>query len=165
MVAYIDLQCPVCRDFEATVMPDLVARFVRTGKVRVELRPWAFIGPDSTRGQAAVFAAAQQNRAFQFAQVLYANQGTENTGWLTDDMIGRIASSVPRLDVSQLLSDRSTHAGDAASVARAAAADGVNGTPTVLVGSGAEKPVLVGAPGSVPTTADVTRAIEAALAA
>jgi protein-disulfide isomerase len=164
MVAYIDLQCPVCRDFEATAMPDLVSHFVRTGKVRLELRPWAFIGPDSVRGQAAVFAAAQQNRAFQFAQVLYANQGTENTGWLTDDMIGRIAGSVPRLDVSRLLSDRSSHTADAASVAKAAAADSVNGTPTVLVGGGADKPVLVGASGSVPTTADVTRAIEAALA-
>src|SRR5207244_5893841 len=35
MVEYVDLQCPHCRDFEATVMPTIVQRFVRTGKLKV----------------------------------------------------------------------------------------------------------------------------------
>ena len=37
------------------------------GKLRIEVKPWAFIGPDSTRGQKAMFAAAKQNKAFNFA--------------------------------------------------------------------------------------------------
>ena len=32
-----------------------------------------------------MLAAAEQNKAFNFSQMLYYNQGTENTGWLTDD--------------------------------------------------------------------------------
>jgi protein-disulfide isomerase len=164
MVVYIDLQCPICREYETSVLPDLVARYVRTGKAQVELRPWAFLGPDSVRGQAALFAAAAQNRAFQFAQVLYDNQGTENTGWLTDDMLRSIATSVPGLDVARLMRERSRYDAAAAVVARSAAANGVNGTPTVFVGPRSGRPTLVGAPGSVPTGAEVAQAIAAAAA-
>ena len=82
MTEYIDLQCPICQEFETTVMPDIIQKYVRTGKVKVEVRPWAFIGPDSYRGQAAMLAAAKQNKAFNYSPILYDNQGTENTGWL-----------------------------------------------------------------------------------
>jgi protein-disulfide isomerase len=164
MVVYIDLQCPICREYETAVMPDLVARYVRTGKAQLELRPWAFIGPDSARGQTALFAAAAQNRAFQFAQVLYDNQGTENTGWLTDDMLARIAASVPGLDVSRLMRDRSRYDAAAAAVARSAAANSVTGTPTIFVGPTSGTPARVGLPGAVPTGAEVARALDAASA-
>ncbi len=164
MVVYIDVQCPVCREYETSVMPDLIARYVRTGKARLELRPWAFIGPDSARGQAALFAAAAQNRAFQFAQVLYDNQGTENTGWLTDDMVRRIATSVSGLNVSQLMRDRSRYGTAAAAVAKSVAANSVTGTPTIFVGPRSGTPARVGLAGSVPTGAEVAQAIDAASA-
>jgi protein-disulfide isomerase len=164
LVVYIDLQCPICREYETSVMPDIVDRYVRTGKAQVELRPWAFIGPDSARGQAALFAAAAQNRAFQFAQVLYDNQGTENTGWLTDEMLRNIGASVPGLNVSQLMRDRTRYDAAAAAVAKSAAATGVTGTPTIFVGPASGPPARVGRPGSVPTGADVAGAIEAASA-
>ena len=114
LVEYIDLQCPICREFETTVMPDLIAKYVKTGKVKVEARVLKFIGPDSERGRNAMLAAAEQNKAFDFSQVLYANQGTENTGWLTDDMIGQIAASVPGMRVHDLLSARNSSSREAA---------------------------------------------------
>ncbi|HTZ06779.1 MAG TPA: thioredoxin domain-containing protein [Gaiellaceae bacterium] len=145
MVEYIDLQCPICQEFETTVMPDIIPRYVRTGKVQVEVRPWAFIGPDSVRGQHAMLAAAKQNKAFNYAQVLYDNQGTENTGWLNEDMVGKAAASVPGLKVQQLLTDRnsSTVRKQAANVAAQAQADQVSGTPTVLVGKSGSRLVYV----------------------
>src|SRR6202040_4097488 len=30
MVMYIDLQCPICQNFETTVMPALVAKYIQT---------------------------------------------------------------------------------------------------------------------------------------
>jgi len=164
MVVYIDLQCPICREYETSVMPDLITRYVRTGKAQLVLRPWAFIGPDSARGQAALFAAAAQNRAFEFAQVLYDNQGTENTGWLTDDMLSRIAASVPGLNVSQLLRERGRYGAAAAAVARSADANSVTGTPTIFIGPRSGEPARVGSAGSVPTGAEVARAIDTASA-
>jgi protein-disulfide isomerase len=164
MTIFIDLQCPFCQNYETTVMPTLVKKYVRTGKVRIKVEPWAFIGPDSARGQKAMFAAAMQNKAWNFAEVLYLNQRTENTGWLNDSMVAQAAASVNGLDVQKLWADRSssTVSKQAAQVAALAQVDNVTGTPTVFVGKTGTKPKLVGAPGSVPTLAQTTQAIDAA---
>jgi protein-disulfide isomerase len=166
MVMYIDLQCPVCQEFETTVMPGLVAKYIQPGKVRLEVKPWAFLGPDSTRGQKAMFAAAKQNRAFEFAQVLYINQGTENTGWLNDAMIVKIAESVNGLNVPKLLVDRNASAvkQQIADVTASVLGNNVNGTPTVFVGKNGTKPQRVGAPNSSPSGAEVEAALDTALA-
>jgi len=167
MVIFIDLQCPLCQQFELQSMPTIVSKYVRTGKVQVEVKPWAFIGPDSSRGQAAMFAAANQNRAFNFAQVLYLNQGTENTGWLDDNMIAQAAESVPGLNVPRVLTERKAGSvdGEVSAVAAAAKASGVTGTPTVFAGkTGAKKLALVGKSGFVPTLTEVTQAFDQLLA-
>lgn len=165
MVMFIDLQCPICRDFEATSMPTIVSKYIRAGKVRLELKPWAFIGPDSTRGQKALLAAAEQNKAFDFAQVLYDNQGTENTGWLTDSMIVKIAESVTGLNVPKLLVDQKAPKvkQQIADVTAAVAASKVNGTPTVFVGRKGTKPALVGQVNSSPSLTEVETALDTAL--
>ena len=75
MVEFIDPQCPYCQEFETQVLPDVIKRYVRTGKVKIQMQPWAFIGPDSFRGQAAELAAAEQNKAFNYTALLYDNQG------------------------------------------------------------------------------------------
>lgn len=166
MVIYIDLQCPICQNFETTALPTLLSKYVRKGKVRIETKPWAFIGPDSFRGQDAMFAAAKQNLAFNFASVLYDNQGTENTGWLDDTMVAQIAASVPGMQVHQLLNDAGSGEvkKEASAVAAAAQIDKVTGTPTVFVGRNGTKPKLVGSPGAAPTLAEVSTAIDDALA-
>ena len=135
LTEYIDLQCPICQEFETQVFPDIVQRYVRTKKVKVVMQAWAFIGTDSYRGQAAVLAAAMQNKAFNFAAVLYNNQGTENTGWLTDDMLYNIAVSVPGLKITPLFSERgtSTVKSEAAQVAKDASRQKVSGTPTIFL--------------------------------
>jgi protein-disulfide isomerase len=136
LVEYIDLQCPYCQKFETQLFPDIVSQYVRNGKLKVVMRPWAFIGPDSTRGQAAVLAAAKQNRAFNYAGLLYDNQGTENGGWLSDDMVTAAATSIPGLRVHQLLGDRSSSAvkDQIQNITKLVQADNVSGTPTLFVG-------------------------------
>jgi protein-disulfide isomerase len=145
LVEYIDLQCPICREFETTVMPDIIAKYVKTGKVKIEARVLKFIGTDSERGRDAMLAAAEQNKAFNFSQVLYANQGTENTGWLTDDMIGQIAASVPGMKVHDLLSARNSSSvkSQGAKYDQQGAADKVPGTPTIYVGPSGQKGTVV----------------------
>jgi protein-disulfide isomerase len=141
MVEYIDLQCPFCQEFETQVFPDILKKYVRTKKVKVEVRVLDFIGPDSSRGRDAMIAAAKQNKAFQFAELLYFNQKTENTGWLNDAMVGQAAASVPGMNVAQLLSERS--AGPTKTLAKQfdaqQADDQVTGTPTLFVGKSGKK--------------------------
>ncbi|MGH3049433.1 MAG: DsbA family protein [Gaiellaceae bacterium] len=166
MVMFIDLQCPVCQNFEVTALPTVVQQYIRTGKVRLDLKPWAFIGNDSYRGRLATIAASFQNKAYGFAGVLYDNQGEENSGWLTDSMIAQIATSVPGLNVYKLFSDRNSARAKsiASQVDTLATADKVTGTPTILVGKAGGKLKDVATPGNAPTLNDVTTAIDNALA-
>ena len=141
MVEYIDLQCPFCQEFETQVFPDILKKYVRAKKLKVEVRVLDFIGPDSSRGRDAMIAAAKQNKAFEFSELLYFNQKTENTGWLNDAMVGQAAASVPGLDVAALLSDRgsgSTHSA-AKEFDAQQTVDQVTGTPTLFVGKSGTK--------------------------
>jgi protein-disulfide isomerase len=136
MVTYVDLQCPHCRDFDALALPELIARYVRSGRLQVELRPIAFLGPDSEDGRAAAIAAAGQNRMFDLTALLYRNQGAENTGWLDEELLAAAAASIPALDVPRLLEERSSpEVADRARLFDAEAREQqVTSTPTVLVG-------------------------------
>jgi protein-disulfide isomerase len=118
------------------VLPKLVPRYVRTGDVKIVMRPIAFIGPDSERGRLAALAAARQNRLFDFSELLYFNQGPENSGWLDDAMIRRAATSTRGLDVGSLFGERNSASvrSQAVSYDSQAQADSVQATPTILVG-------------------------------
>jgi protein-disulfide isomerase len=136
LVEYVDLQCPYCRQFVAEAFPTLVQKYVRSGKVRVELRGLTFVGPDSERGMRAAQAAAKQNRMFHFVDLLYYNQGAENSGWLDDDMVRAAANSVSGLDGRRLQSDAGSSAVSDRLVTDSehAQRDDVTGTPTLFVG-------------------------------
>ena len=162
MVEYLDLQCPYCKEVETNVLPDVIARFVRTGKAKLILRPLAFTGPDSVRGRDALIAASHQNRAFNFADLLYVNQGTENTGWLDDSMVAAAAASIPGLKVHVLLVERKSAGVSklAAQYDSLASASHVDATPTFVTGSsfGGPKTTL-----TAPSAAALSAALDADL--
>ncbi|HKD32659.1 MAG TPA: thioredoxin domain-containing protein [Gaiellaceae bacterium] len=162
MVEYIDLQCPICREFETTVMPSIVPRYIRSGKVRLVARPIAFLGPDSVRGRLAALAAGKQNRFFDFSQLLYYNQGQENSGWLDDNFIRSAYASIPGLDAAAAEKARNASAVSqlAGEYDTQADADNVRGTPTVLVGKTGGKLTEV----TSPDVANLSAAIQAAQA-
>ena len=91
LVEFADLQCPFCARFDREVLPTVIERFVRPGRLRIELRVVAFLGPDSTTGAAATAAAGMQDRMWQFADLFYRNQGPENSGYVTPEFLGRLA--------------------------------------------------------------------------
>jgi protein-disulfide isomerase len=163
MLEFADLQCPFCREFAVETLPELVERHVRTGKLRIELRGLAFIGPDSERGLRAAYAASRQNRLFEFTELVYYNQGAENSGWLSQDLIEAAGRSLPGVDVPRLVSDMDSGAVSDLIDDHAAEAEqrDVNSTPTVFVGptDGELKPVTMA---SVTDVGAIEQAITAA---
>jgi hypothetical protein len=138
LVEYIELQCPYCRQFETQVLPGIVKRYVATGKVKIEARPLAFIGSDSSRGRNAMIAAGIQNKAFNFAELLYLNQGDENSGWLDDGMVADTAKSIPGLNPRQLFAVRSSAVKHQAERFDREGSQ-IDGTPTLFVGRSGRK--------------------------
>jgi protein-disulfide isomerase len=135
LMVFADMQCPFCRQFETQAFPSIVKRYVKTGKLRVVFQPISFIGTDSLVAAKAVTAASQQRKLFDYTSAFYANQGEENTGYVTSDFLTKIAKAVPGLNVTKWQSDLKSEAGTGIlSKAEAAAKTaGVNSTPTFLV--------------------------------
>lgn len=170
LTEYIDLQCPVCEQFETAELAPLVEKYVRAGKLKITMQPWGILDltsdeHDSLRGQKATIGAAAQNKAFNFAQVLYDNQGPEESGWLDDAMISRIAASVDGLKPAQLATDANSAAtGKAiASITKWARNHPaqMTGTPTLYLAGGSGPPKYYET--GVPDLAGLEAAIDAVL--
>lgn len=169
LTEYIDLQCPVCQLFESQQLPGIVQKYVSNGQLNIKMQPWSIRdfpgGPqDSTRGQHATIAASLQNRAFQFAELLYLNQGQENSGWLDDNMVNTAASSVDGMQVQQVLgqSNSSSVKSTVSNVDGTASASGFNSTPTLLLNHKGQKPQVVAR--SLPDPSQLKSQIESAIA-
>ncbi len=145
LIEYADLQCPACREYTKEVQPTLVADYVRPGRVKAEFRGMTFIGADSETALRFVHAAGLQNRLWQLQEALYRNQGGENDGWVTDELVRELAADIPGLDVEKLFADK-----DSAEVtellaedARNAQADQVQATPTLMIQIGDAVPYQI----------------------
>jgi protein-disulfide isomerase len=134
LVEFADLQCPFCRDYTINTFPSIVAKYVRTGKVKMVFQNYAFIGPDSLTAARAAEAAGKQNKLWHFIDVFYNNQGQENTDYVTDAFLTKIANGAG-LDPKKMLADRQDPKVDQAiALAQQQAQQaGVNSTPTFLL--------------------------------
>jgi protein-disulfide isomerase len=148
IVEYADLQCPFCAQFSEQTVPELVDRWVRTGKARIEFRGLAGLGPDSEKALRFVLAAAERDQGWSAVKLLYANQGEENAGWVTDGLLRAIATQLG-LDPDAMVAAASSTRYDAAieQMLQQAQRDGVDATPFFLVGgsTGTTVPVAKGA--------------------
>jgi protein-disulfide isomerase len=146
MVEFADLQCPFCARFDRDVLPAVVRRFVRPGRLRIELRPIVLLGAASAPAGAAAVAAGNQGRMWQFADLFYRNQGPENSGYVTDAFVARVAAAVPGLSPPRLRRDLPSRAVRSIMIANARLAytARVTGTPNFRVGrtNGALLPFL-----------------------
>jgi protein-disulfide isomerase len=147
VVEFADLQCPFCAQFANETFPDIVEQYVRPGDVKFEFNGVSFIGPDSEKALRAVYAAAQQNKLWDVAALLYVFQGEENSGWVTDDLLREVGARVPGLDVERMLDDMDSEAVDQllAQSSQIAESAQIEGTPTFIYAKAGEAPTLLGA--------------------
>ena len=138
LVEFADLHCPFCAVYARDVLPAVVDRYVRSGRLRLELHTLTFLGEDSVRAGSMAAAAAQQDRLWPFVDAFYRSQGTENSGYVTDDFLRGIAEATPGLDVDRAFDDRSgAKAIEALTNAeRAAGAAGADHTPAFYLRRG-----------------------------
>jgi protein-disulfide isomerase len=150
IVEYADLQCPFCAQFAAESLSELVERWVRPGKASIDFRGVAVLGEDSRRALRFVLAAAERGKGWSAVELLYENQGEENSGWVTDALLRAVATELDLDPDAMVAAASSTRYDDAIAQNRARAEeDGVAGTPSFLVGrrGGTTVPVGTGAIG------------------
>lgn len=86
---FADFQCPYCKMYHDDIQPQILRDYVESGLVRYEYRHLIVIdgnvgGNESRRAAEASECAAEQNRFWDYSNMLYANQGAEGGGGFSD---------------------------------------------------------------------------------
>lgn len=138
---FYDYQCPFCKQFEQAVMPQLIANYVETGKTKVILKDFQFLGEDSTT--AALFARAlweaQPEKFYEWYVAVNAAQDDEGDQGFGDlASIQELSRGIAGIDVDRvtaLMNEKKATYQKAIEADRAeGSALGINGTPSVIVG-------------------------------
>lgn len=136
IIEYADFQCPVCKRAETDLLPRAEKDYVQTGKAKIEFRMFPIIGRESWDAAQAAEAARDQGKFWQYHDALFNAQGRENSGAFSYDELVALAKQVG-LDVpkfEQTLSSN-VHLTAIQREVDAAAARGVNSTPTFFIGT------------------------------
>jgi protein-disulfide isomerase len=120
------------------VEPQLEEQYVKTGKIRFVYQHFAFIGGpngESVHAAEASECANDQGKFWEYHDLLFANQGGENTGAFSDANLKRFAvqSGVPDIATFNTCYDNRSRRGIVSDSNGQAAALGINSTPTVFV--------------------------------
>lgn len=133
---YADFQCPSCKAFHdafGSTVDDLVA----ANKIRYAYSYFPFIGDESVAAAAAAVCAGDQNKFFQFADILYTKQAAENSGFLTTDQLVSFGQEAgitgAAFDTFEKCVRSNRYEGFVRDQAEAASKRGIHQTPTVFV--------------------------------
>jgi protein-disulfide isomerase len=127
------------------VLPTIVDQYVRPGDVKIVFRSFPFIGDDSIRAAQMAEAMGQQGKMWNFVDIAFRNQGGENAGWVTDELLRDIAASIPGVDAERAMEDRGIgRVQDALEEAQQLIGEfGITGTPSFLIGTDADSLELI----------------------
>jgi protein-disulfide isomerase len=139
---FYDYQCPFCKQFEQGVTPKLVSNYVDSGKVKIVLKDFQFLGEDSTT--AALYARAvwelyPEKFSDWFMAMFVAQDAEGDQGFGDLASIEKLTATIPGIDaakVTALMNQKKATYQKAIEADRAeGAALGINGTPTAIVGT------------------------------
>lgn len=144
---WADYQCPVCARWDREQLGTLKTQFVDAGILRIQARDIAFLGggdfDESLELAVGARCAAEQNRFWQFHDLVYWNQGRENEA---DHNAAFIAAIADRSGVDRTTWDACVAGEDTRSAVRSetnvAFGKGINATPTIALNGGPPVPGL-----------------------
>jgi len=159
-----DFQCPRCAEFTRDVERKIIDTYIAPGTVYYVFHQFPFIdnqvgGKESKQAANASMCANEQDRFWDYHDILFTNWAGEGEGSFSDKRLTAFAEMLG-LDMnafsSCLKADR--HKAEIDKDYQAGYSAGVRGTPSVFVNN------VEVSPGFVPTYDQMVQAIEAALA-
>lgn len=135
IVEFADFQCPYCLRYWTETEPEIIQNYIATGKVYYEYHSvGGFIGPESADAANAAYCAADQNKFWDYHDVLFANWTGENAGDFTPDRLRQYAAAIHlNLDQFNTCISSGTHADEVNQDVSDAKAAGVQGTPAFII--------------------------------
>jgi len=159
-----DFQCPSCRIYSEDIAPAIIETYVQNGIARYEFRQYPFLDDrtatkESDQAANASLCAAEQERFWDFHDMLFANWNGENQGAFTDTRLVAFAEAI-ELDMSAFNTcfESNKYKDQITQDLNEGTRLGVTGTPSVFVNG------QIVRPGFIPTFEDIQQAVEAAQA-
>ncbi|MDE1830548.1 MAG: DsbA family protein [Thaumarchaeota archaeon] len=94
MIEFGDYQCFYCNNFFHNTEPDIVKNYVDTGKVKMYFKDFTIIGQDSVYAANAAHCAQEQDKFWEYHDLLYTNWSGENTGWASTANLTQFAKQL-----------------------------------------------------------------------
>ncbi|MFC6355629.1 DsbA family protein [Luethyella okanaganae] len=105
MVEWTDMLCPYCAVFSRETLPNIVEEYVKTGKVRIEVRDVAFFGAESENAAVAARAAGNQGMFARYLSAVYgAAPESGHTELSREELIG-FAQQIGVPDIHRFTAD------------------------------------------------------------
>lgn len=142
-----DFQCPSCDYWFKNQEQAIVQNLVDSGKAKLVWRDFIIYDSDSRLAASAAYAAGEQGKFWEFHDLLYANQGQANSGWITQQLM---VSFAQRLGLNTTEFTQSMNSGKYNSLIdsnfQAGQQLGVQGTPTFFVVASTGQYVTISGP-------------------
>ena len=94
LVEFGDYQCFFCNKFFHDTEETLFQNYVDTGKVKVIFKDFTIIGPDSINAAHGAHCANEQEKFWEYHDVLYNNWAGENNGWAAQENLRGFAQEI-----------------------------------------------------------------------
>jgi|WetSurMetagenome_2_1015567.scaffolds.fasta_scaffold192961_2 protein-disulfide isomerase len=135
VVEYADFLCSHCRDFAQETEPEIVQKYVATGKVYFTYFPYPFLSSDSVTPAEAALCAMDQNKFWPYHDILYENMVATEGNPIDQAHLEAYAQKVG-LDLGAFKTCRSSgkHQQEIKDLLAAGKAAKVQGTPSFQVG-------------------------------
>ncbi|MHB8660589.1 MAG: DsbA family protein [Minisyncoccota bacterium] len=138
-----DYQCPYCKQFEVTTLPQIIQNYVNSGKVKVVFKDFAFLGPDSLvdAEYARAVWALYPSQFAAWRTALYSQEPQENSLNAADNLafVLKVTGSLSGVDVNKV---KAAVAANQAAYDAAINADkteggnfGIQATPSFIIGT------------------------------
>tara|TARA_B110000014_G_scaffold223845_1_gene181734 strand:+ start:266 stop:1069 length:804 start_codon:yes stop_codon:yes gene_type:complete len=101
LVEFGDYQCHFCNVYFQDTEHKIVENFVDTGKVKIMFKDFTIIGPDSVSAAHFAHCASEQEKFWEYHNILYNNWAGENNGWASNDNLLKFADEIG-LDMNEL---------------------------------------------------------------
>lgn len=149
LIEFGDLQCPVCAGYAKEILPPIIENQVKKGQAKIDFRNFAIIGEQSLPAGAAALAAGAQGRGWNYLEIFYRNQGSENSGYADDAFLEAVAESAGVKDLARWNAERADFTARVEETSQEALNLGFEGTPSFAIkGPNTSGLELLGTPGS-----------------
>jgi len=93
-IEFSDYQCPFCGKLTNGVRKEILEKYVKTGKVKMIFKNFAFLGEESLWAAEAAECSREQGKYWEYHDLLFAKQSGENQGTFKKDNLRKWAEEL-----------------------------------------------------------------------